>query len=561
MIFDFLLNKVIYSFNDMAILFVYARQIHYGVQHFPFINTTLGIFEVDLINNIILYVFFKLFAPVLAFNLLALFYGGLLFGFSYILFNSFFRHKGLVLTLAIINTINIYTLYRLISFTPSIYQLFFYPLTVFLLVRKTRPILMSGLLLFFFSFSAYNAYFSLLICVFWYTLAPFSEYGSLKEKIKKSALSNVLLIIPLLLLGTMLFWNIISESLPIFSDRDTSEVMYVKNSTEKTYRPIENFYNLSTRPWYFFIPPKESTYFGGLSKALYARLESTNYYLADDYTEEEAAGSFMGWHFLLGGLFVAALLVFNKTKLSLIFGGIQTNRLLLLNLYCLIALLFLFAMPPSFTVAGFTFYMPTYLIFYVFPVFRTLVRVAAPIFLLLLIINGYLIQDLLDKLNSRPMRILLLGLILIFSYVMFSIKIPVVDVTKLPAEINWLQKAPSANDKYVVYPVADYGSIFWSVFLQKALVNPVDFVDSDSGFSSNKFSADLVTPDGIESLKKLDVAYLVVYINDLTPQAINDISDLNANIKSPLDVLQYFGNVFGDPIFVNSSAHVFAVPE
>ena len=127
-----------------------------------------------------------------------------------------------------------------------------------------------------------------------------------------------------------------------------------------------------------------------------SRLESTNYYLADDYTEEEAAGSFMGWHFLLGGLFVAALLVFNKTKLSLIFGGIQTNRLLLLNLYCLIALLFLFAMPPSFTVAGFTFYMPTYLIFYVFPVFRTLVRVAAPIFLLLLIINGYLIQDLLD---------------------------------------------------------------------------------------------------------------------------------------------------------------------
>ena len=567
MFFDFLLHKITYSYNDMAILFVYARQIHYGVQHFPFVNTSLGIFEVDLINNILLYIFFKLFAPVLAFNLLVLFYAALLFGFSYALFKHLLRHRGLVLVLALINTVNIYTVYRVISFTPNIYQLFFYPLTLFLLIKGTRPLYMSGLLLFFFSFSAYTAYFSLLMCVFWYLITPFFEQVPLGEKLKRSVLSIGSLVLPVILLGTLLFWNIVSKSLPVFSSTPSSTVAYVANSTQKTYRPIENFYNLSTRPWYFLIPPKGSTYFGNMSKDLHSRITASNYYLADDYTEEEAAGSFMGWHFLLGGAFVFITVVFYKTRLSVAFSEVQENRTLLLKLFIVIFLLFLFSLPPSFTVSGFTFYMPTYLIFYVLPVFRTLVRVSAPIFLLLLVINGYLIQDILEKFNSRAVKIGALTSVLVVSYFMFSINTPTVDVTDPPEEIRWLQKVSSVNFNYAVYPSADYKSIFWSVFLQKGLVNskglvnPIDFVNPATGFDANLFSSELITSKGVKSLRQLDTTYLVVYLDDLTPHTLGDISVLNANIKSQQDVLQYFKGVFGDPVFVTTSAHVFKVPK
>ena len=111
-------------------------------------------------------------------------------------------------------------------------------------------------------------------------------------------------------MGPLLYKN-----LPIFGSYTRSKgTELLEENSHSVFRPIGDWYWFSFRPWYFFIPPKSSIFFGDLSKNIYDKIESTGYYLADDYMEEEMAGSYMGWHFLLGMAFVAVLLLLKKYK-------------------------------------------------------------------------------------------------------------------------------------------------------------------------------------------------------------------------------------------------------
>lgn len=516
-----IINSILYIYNDMAVLFVDAIRLKYGYNLFPLFDPTIKISGIDFLNSVSLVVLFRVFDPVVGANILSIFYLSMLLFFSYKLFSYFDVNKLLVIVFSVTNTFSIYMLYRIISFTPNIYQVFFFPLVLLLLFKNKLSPLKLGLVVFlFFASSLYNGYYSFWLIIFWWL----SEliYSLLLKKGEclpavKSFIAKVLLFsFPLLLMGGIAFGSLAIKTLPFLAKFDKSPQNKVITNTPGAYRPIENFYNLTFRPWYFVIPPKNSLFFGDFSKNTYKAIEDTGYYLANDYTEEEAAGSFIGWHMLLGVFLAFGILLFGN-KYSLFFPTLFNYKQVVFKALLSIFLIFLISGPPSFTVNGFTFYTPSYLLYFVLPIFRTLVRFSSIIFMLVLVINIFLYNDLLFHIRSKVLKFLVFFLLITMNFIFFAIKLPVIDINKPPKEFATIKLLPE-NSMVAVYPKADYKSMFWTSYTRVKLANPNGFINLNSGFSSDSFTKRLTTQGGIDEGKLLGITHILYYRDNGLPE-------------------------------------------
>ncbi|MEZ6255234.1 MAG: hypothetical protein R3B92_00435 [Patescibacteria group bacterium] len=536
----YLNNYLLYSYNDAASLFVRYLSMHSpnNTNYFPLFPPASLLNSIDPINGAILYIFFKLFPAVLALNLLAIMYALLNFGFSYFLFKRITNSKFAVL-FALLNTFSVYYLYRVISITPNLYQLFFFPLILYMLLfKKTKPYILSLLLFFMFAFSSYYGLFALLTCGFVYFADFIVAQKLLLVKFKDLLINTALLVVPLFLLILIFFYSsFLHNAKPIQNS--------VSNTKVVNYRPIEEYYSFSTRPWYFVIPPKNSLYFGNLSKGLYKRIEATNYYLADDYTESEAAGSFMGWHFILGVFTCLIIVGLSFTKYSHYinskFVHILRHRELVIKSLITITFILLFTHPPSFTISGTTFYTPSYLLFYIAPVFRSLVRFSAVIYLLVLILNYLLFLDIFTLLRSVWSKSLMALFFVFLTYYMFAIKLPVIDTTKPPKEFEFA-RLNNLSGTIVVYPRGDFKTIFWTPYHKLKILNPSGEIDWHTGISADSISKKLQDPTYLETLNSNNVDYLFYYSKP------NDNEYIREN----------FVTVFGNPIYTDSDVEIYS---
>lgn len=528
---NILANYIIYNYNDQSSLFY---QNAFG----KFFNTAFG--SIDFLSRELSYMFIKLFGAVLGVNLLVISYLIINILCSYLLFRKLRIEKIIAVIFSLLYSFSIYFIFRVISLTPSLYPVFIFPLTFYLLLKGTRPIFLGMLSFLFLCLSSYYAFFSIIVVGLWYLMA-------------KKPLNILKFISPLVIGIAMIF-------LP-YLRQNTYLGNYSSESSMTVYRPLEDWYNLSFRPWYFLVPPKSSLFFGGVSKNIYWKIASTNYYLADDYTEEETAGSYMGWHFLLGMGVVAVLLLLKKFKKKEFpaFKSIYENKEIVVRSFILIFCILLISGPPSFTFSGITFYTPSYLLYYVIPVFRTLVRWAVVIYLFVLIINAYLVQDLYSLMKKAWQKTLFVIGFLSLNFVIFAIKIPIINVNKPPQEIEFLKKEFPESASYAVYPKGDYYSIFWTISHEDVLINPVDFVDYKIGFDANEFSKNLVTPDGIKEFLSSNPKYLVYYKDKISNDDLEKISKLNPYIKSIDDISNFFFYYFGPPIFAQNNIFVYKV--
>jgi hypothetical protein len=323
---------------------------------------------------------------------------------------------------------------------------------------------------------------------------------------------------------------------------------YSKGLNRIVYRPIEDWYNLSFRPWYFFIPPKSSIFFGELSKNIHKKIQNTGHYLADDYMEEEMAGSYMGWHFLIGlGVVVTLLLIRKfKGKEFTTFKSVYENREVIYRSFFIIFCILLISGPPSFTIKGIKIYTPTYLLYYIVPVFRTLVRWAVVIYLFVLIINSFLVQDLYNLMKNKFQKILFIISFLSLNFVVFAIKIPVININKPPQEIAFVKEKYPESVPYAVYPKGDYYSIFWIISHEDLLINPVNFMNHETGFDSNEFSKNLITEEGIKEFLKHNPKYLIYYPENISDEDLEKINKINNNLENREDIRDFFEREIGN---------------
>ncbi|MBI2414983.1 hypothetical protein HYV31_04080 [candidate division WWE3 bacterium] len=547
------MHWLIYSYNDMAAIFVGGLEVLLSKDFFPTIATSSQPSSIDFLSNFINLILFKAFYPVTVANILMILYFALAFIFSFILFKNLVSNRLLALVFALFYGVSNHFLYRIISFTPNIYQTFFFPLTFFLLLRKTKPIFLSFLTVFFFTFSSYYAYFVFICIVLWYCFDELFSLVSLKQKFITS-IKNIAIFSIGTILGVFLIYTpVIIQSLPTFKNVNTNNVTKEVQVMEKTYRPIEDFYNLSLRPWYFFIPPQKSLYFAELSKDLYKKIASSNYYLADDYTEDEMGGVYLGWHFLLGAAFVLAIagLSFGKKpkpKITEYFGNIVANRKLIIKLTLITLAILAISLPPSFTISNITFYTPSYIIYLILPVFRTTVRWAIVIYLVVLILNLFLMVDLYNLIRLRVTKFIFVISLLVVTFVVLSVKLPFIDTSTPPEDIAFLNTVSSKDFSYAVYPKGDYHSIFWILNHKKKLLNPVNFINRTTGFKSNEFSDNLVTEKGVNKLKELGGQYLVLKKEEISENKLKNINIINPFITS-ISSLESFFERFGTKVF------------
>ncbi len=460
-------------------------------------------------------------------------------------------NKCLATIFSILYSLSIYYLFRIISFTPGLYPILLFPLLIYLIIKKKHLIFLPLYVFIFLLFSNYYGFFCFVLVCFWYLFDLISKKINFREFVKKILLFSIPVFI-----GILIFFFSLLKSNLTFSNEYTRENSE-KNPTERTviYRPIEDWYNLSFCPWYFFIPPKSSVFFGEFSKNIHEKIKNTGYYLADDYMEEEMAGSYMGWHFLLGMAFVAVLLLLKKYKNKEFktFKTVYENKEIILRSFFIIFCILLISGPPSFTIHGMEIYTPTYLLYHIVPVFRTLVRWAVVIYLFVLIINSFLVQDLYNLMKTKLQKTLFILTFITLNFVIFAIKIPVINIEKPPVEIAYVKEKYPQSVPYAVYPKGDYYSIFWIISHEDLLINPVNYVNYETGFDANEFSKKLITEEGIQEFLKQNPKYLIYYPEKISDGDLEKIPEINPVLRTRDDIYGFFEQKIGEGIKLGES--------
>jgi len=522
---NFLTNYLIYRYNDQSGFFS-------GPTFGKLQNTSFG--SIDFLSGNLLNLLIKLFGAVSSVNLLLIFYTLVNLLCSYLLFKKLGRGKVFSVIFSFLYSFSIYFIFRAISITPNLYLVFIFPLSLYLLLKGIHPAFLGMLNFLFVCLSSYYAFFNIILIGLWYITG------------KKPL--NILKFAAPLIIGIVLLF------LP-YLKQNTYLGNYSSESPMTVYRPIEDWYNLSFRPWYFFIPPKSSVFFGEFSKNIHEKIKNTGYYLADDYMEEEMAGSYMGWHFLLGMAFVAVLLLLKKYKNKEfpVFKTVYENKELITRSFFIIFCILLISGPPSFTIHGIEIYTPTYLLYYIIPVFRTLVRWAVVIYLFVLIINSFLIQDLYNLMKTKLQKTLFILTFIALNFVIFAIKIPVINIEKPPVEIAYVKEKYPQSVPYAVYPKGDYYSIFWVISHEDLLINPVNYVNYETGFDSNEFSKKLITEEGIQEFLKQNPKYLIYYPEKISDDDLEKILKINPVLRTRDDIYGFFEQKIGEGVKVGES--------
>ena len=475
-------NVIAYKYNDMSHLF-------YDYRFFEFIKN--NIWSPDGLSSYLVRLFVGQAGLIPGLNLLAGVHISLNLLCSYLLFNKVASNRIFASIFSVLYSFSIYFLFRIISLTPNLYPIFIFPLTFYLLLKKTKPIYLGVFNFFFMYLSSYYVYFNCILIALWYLLDR--EYSNLVKFFAPIFIGTIFLFLPYLTTNT--YFGKYSETSPT-----------------TVYRPIEDWYNFSFRPWYFITPPGSSIFFSKLHNNIYSRLQKTGNYLLVNYSEDEMAGSYMGWHFVIGSMLVFFNIFLNKKDTS------ESNNKLLKKCFLMLLGISLISGPPSITIFGFQIYTPSYLLYYVVPVFRTLSRWASVIYLLVLVINYTLIYA---GARTRFLKTAFILSFVLLNYVVFAIRIPFINIRDVPEEVTRFSKLEGKS--LVFYPEADYYILFWSQIFNKEIINPKDTLVE--GLQTKDFSAKLLTGDNTGLFDKSDTRYLIYNKNsdDSAEKRLNEL--------------------------------------
>ena len=270
-------------------------------------------------------------------------------------------------------------------------------------------------------------------------------------------------------------------------------------------RKIDDFVTFSSRPWYYFLPSTDNPFLGSYSQSVIDFLQNKwGYYLTQNYYKDEHSSSYLGFVSI-----VFSLIGFYRIKKE---WSININKSrIFLSLFLTEILLILFSLPPYFTLAGYKILMPSYLLFLVFPMFRTLSRIGIYVFVINAIFAVYGVSYFLRKIKNRFILILIPALIsAVFLFEVF-VPIKISLIHPIPEFVVYLKSLDSGPISVYPYKYTSY-MFFWMKDYGKPLVNPRDF--KYQGFDSKLFTANLNTCIGLKEAQSLGTKYIVEITND-----------------------------------------------
>ena len=329
-----------------------------------------------------------------------------------------------------------------------------------------------------------------------------------------------------------------------FQEQDTTR-RWVYQNTSVVKRGLADFMLYSIMPYHFIIPPAGNPITGNLGKGMVSFIKDNwNYFLAKNYVFSEHGGDFLGWGnsllFLISIFWIIKTLIRNlKLKIRNYKQFVPEKTISYMLTFTIAGfILYLFSMPPYFTISGFKIYTPAYLVYTFFPMLRTLSRMGVIIFLCVLCVNASFISQ---KLKSQPKagrplaeKVKSYVYVFLFAFVTlveFYMPLKYLDDSIPPSAYAYIGtksdrvKVDYITDKGREYKyegpsfVAEYPwgydiAAFYQKYYKKGVANPLFYVNPYLKFNGMEFSYELDSEGGIKKAYDLGIRYVIYHRGD-----------------------------------------------
>ena len=166
-------------------------------------------------------------------------------------------------------------------------------------------------------------------------------------------------------------------------------------------------------------------------------------------------------------------------------------------------------MPPYFSVSGYNIYTPSYILYLIFPMFRSLSR-----FVIFMQINFFIIAalSLNELLTKYRIKTLIVFVFFIFWFTLdFSLNYKTTSVS-INYEINkFLFENNKENSMIAVYPNSFRNEFLLNMpYYEKPLFNPSGLVRNEINFDSGKFTSNLDSCENLNYFYKFNGKYIVI---------------------------------------------------
>ncbi|MFC1674337.1 hypothetical protein ACFL1K_00360 [Candidatus Omnitrophota bacterium] len=292
------------------------------------------------------------------------------------------------------------------------------------------------------------------------------------------------------------------------------------------FRPFEDLFVQSVRPLSYFLPAVTHPLFGGFT----GQFIGTKLY-GMSLTEHTL---YLGW-VPLSLAFIAIRVWRNKKRELKEEDGFYIGFFILLLIVA-----WLFSQPPWWKIGPIKFYMPSFFMYKLLPMFRAYCRFGILVMFAVAVLAGFGLKFILERFKSHKTKITITALACILVLFEFWNWPPfkVIDVSKVPAVYYWLREQP---EDFVIaeYPL-DINGVnemfkFYQTKHEKKIIN-----GTIPGTYANKVAQTITKlsyPNTAGVLKWMGVKYVIVHKEDyLTTGLIDDREELgkipkNAGLK------------------------------
>jgi len=495
----------------------------------------VGVFTSPELSNILLLLLYRSDKLFLIYNISIIFIACLNAIFIYKFYKHFSAFSFVIpVALTLFVLFSPYSFYRfrdhfLLSNIWIVILFMHYVLFYSKLNRTFNYIYLTLFLLLISLFSNYYGFFSLIFFILFIILKLFiAKIITIRivsfHFIKNSLMGIICYII------IFVFWLLIFKLLNLGNNNITQTLSLITLS-----RPLEDFFTFTSRPWYYFLPSIDNPFFGGITKNAIDWLQNDwGYFLTNNYFPTEHSASYLGWVNFIFALF-GFRYIWRKVSIQKS-HKVWTREMDVLTLGFVAIFLVIITMPPFFTISGLKIYMPSFLLWKLFPMFRVLARLGIIILLIELVFTGYGYVTFLDfiklKISSSKLRIkrfllkkwgvvsfFIILPFFILSLMEFYVPIYFTDVNTAPSVFTYVKNNTPTNAVLVTYPVNKAGdTFFWIREYKRALINPPGYNKPEDGYNFLDFTSNLITCKGILEARNLGATYLVYYYKaDKTP--------------------------------------------
>ncbi len=273
------------------------------------------------------------------------------------------------------------------------------------------------------------------------------------------------------------------------------------NDIDSLERPIGDFVIFSPKPWSYILPPADNFIFGNITKNIVDVTQSKwGYFWTQNYFKSEISPTYIGISNLIL-IALGCLYLKQNHNTSVLLLGLTTIILIFVTL------------PPYFTINTHTFYLPSFLVWKYFPMFRVLARGAFLTYLIVLLYSGLGVEYLINKYKKAGS--LIACFLICFSFAEHLVPFEITKVSPTPQIYQYIKTEIPSDAPIVIYPLKYTDNAFyWMSYHAHPLINPNNYQSPKNNYIANDLSNKLNTCIGIMKAKSLGAKYAIVFSSE-----------------------------------------------